>query len=400
MKPIYLDYAATTPIDPEVAKKIESIPQKEGDYFGNPGSLHYFGQKAQSIIDFSRQEIAKTIWANFFEIVFTSSATEANNLVLRGVLKSFFKKQKGCHKIPKFIVSSIEHPSVLETAKILEKDGAVKVTYLPVDLSGVVDLSVLEKELDKDTILVSVMWVNNETGAIQPIEKISSLIEKFKEENKKELFGSYPLFHTDATQAFSVLDLNTAKTQVDLMTFSSHKIYGPRGAAALYIRGGADKADFIEPIISGGDQEYGLRSGTENVQAIAGFAYAARKVSLERKNEFARLNKLAKSFFEKLKSKIDTIEINGSWDKKAPHILNLYFPQKENLVIALDMAGVAASSGSACSQRYQKPSYVLLEMGLGQQRAKESVRFSFGRFTTQKDIDQAVERIIIALRKN
>jgi cysteine desulfurase len=399
MNNIYLDYAATTPVDPEVADKIKPFFDYKIDDFGNPSSLHYFGQRAKGILDFAREKLASTITANYREMIFTSSATEANNLILRGILKSFFKKQKGCGKIPKFIISSIEHPSVLETVKTLENDGAVEVTYLPVNLAGIVDLSVLEKELDNRTLLVSVMWVNNETGAIQPIGKISSILEIFKKENSGKLSAPYPLFHTDAVQAFNLFDLNILKSGVDLMTLSSHKIYGPKGAGASYIKGGAATVNFIDPIITGGGQEYDLRSGTENVPAVVGFAYAAEKSHNSHKKEFKRLGKLSKSFFDGLKKGIPDIELNGSWESKAPHITNIYFPRHENLRIALDLIGISASAGSACAQRYEKPSHVLGQMGLGIDRIKQSIRFSFGRFISEKDIDEACRRIIISLNK-
>lgn len=415
MNPIYLDYAATTPLDPEVYKKVETVLRKENHYFGNPGSLHYFGQRSRSIVDFARVEIAKTIFANFREILFASSATEANNLVLRGVLDSFIKKQalKKEEKkyIPKIIVSSIEHPSVFETAKILESRQMAEVVFLPVSQDGVVSLSALEKEIDQRTILISIMWVNNETGITQPIKEVVEIVKRFKESlatNSKKLGASnknyknlsfYPLVHTDAVQAFNVFDLNVEKSGVDLMTLSSHKIYGPKGAAALYIKGGVDVCDFIEPIISGGGQEYGLRSGTENVESIIGFAYAARKAFKMHKEESLRLKKLSEMFFEKIKKSIPDVQINGSEKFRAPHILNLYFPQKTDLSISFDMLKLAVSGGSACSQRYEKPSYVLSAMGYDLSRIKGSVRFSFGRFTLAKDIDEAANRIIISLNK-
>lgn len=394
MKLIYLDYAATTPLDPEVSKSMNGIA---GD-FGNPGSLHSFGQKAKTLLDWSRQNLAKTIAANHREIIFASSATEANNLILRGVLKSFFKNQKNCRIIPKIITSSTEHPSVLETVKVLESEGAIEAVYLPVNPNGIVDLTALEKSLDEKTILVSVMWVNNETGALQPIEKISTLVKIFKKENEGKLISSYPLLHTDAVQAFNLFDLNVIRSGVELMTLSSHKMYGPKGAACAYIK--EEAKDMITPIITGGGQEYGLRSGTENVSAIFGFSKAAEIVQASRKKEFLRLEKISKIFLEKIKTAIPGVEINGSWANRSPQILNLWFPRHKNIGIALDMAGIAASSGSACSQRYEKPSYVLKQTGFDDDRVKESIRFSFGRFTDEKEIDEAASRIIMALKNN
>ena len=407
-----MDYAATTPVDPDVADKIKKFFDYKIDNFGNPSSIHYFGQRAKSALDFSREKIAKAITANHREIIFTSSATEANNLILRGILKAYYKKYGGCKTMPKFIISSVEHPSILETAAALEKDGSVEVAYLPVDSHGIVDLAALKKELNERTILVSVMWVSNETGSIQPISEIVNLVQNFRRSklqmanNKKNeksedynLTAAYPLIHTDAVQAFNLFDLNVIKSGVDLMTLSSHKIYGPKGAGAAYIKGGADRADFIEPIITGGDQEYGLRSGTENVPAIAGFSKAAEISSSTYKSEFKRLQGLSERFFENLKKEMPEVEINGSMDRRSPNIINIYFPRHENLGITLDIVGVAASAGSACAQRYEKPSYVLSAMGYPQERVKQSIRFSFGRFSTEEEIDDASERIIKALKK-
>ncbi len=377
--------------------------EQEGG-FGNPSSLHSFGQRAMAAIDGARIMLAKTIAANHREIIFTSGATEANNLIIRGILKSFFKNKKNssadkqnCSITPRIIVSEIEHPSVLETVKILEKEGAIEAVYLPVDRFGVVDTAALERSLNDRTILVSVMWVNNETGAVQPIEKISKIIELFKKNEGKNYGGNYPLFHTDAVQAFNCFDLNVIKSGVDLMTLSSHKVYGPKGAGASYIKNGVEI--LIEPIITGGDQEYGLRSGTENVPAIVGFASAAHIAHNTYKTEFERLKKMSERFFKKIKKEFPEVEINGSDSGRSPHIINLYFPGHENLGLVMDMAGIAASSGSACSQRYEKPSHVLRAMSLDASRIKNSIRFSFGRFTEAKDIDDAIGRIIMSLNK-
>lgn len=394
MKPIYLDYAATTPVDKKVFDSMTPFIE-QGENFGNPSSLHSFGQKATAAIDNARITLAKTITANHREIIFTSGATEANNLIVRGVLKSFFKNQKKCSVIPRMVISAIEHPSVIETVRALEKDGAIEAVYLPVNGAGIVDLSILDKSLNERTILVSVMWVNNETGAVQPIEDVAKIIELFKKENGSRFGSAYPLFHSDAVQAFNCFDLNVIKSGVDLMTLSSHKIYGPKGAGASYIKNGVESV--IEPITTGGDQEYGLRPGTENVPAIVGFASAAGIAHNVYKAEFERLKKLSEKFFEKIKKEFPEVEINGSMDNRSPHIINLYFPGRENLGLALDIAGVAASAGSACAQRYEKPSHVLSAMAMDAARIKGSIRFSFGRLTTLKDIDDAVGRIIIAL---
>ncbi|MFA6136161.1 MAG: cysteine desulfurase family protein [Candidatus Paceibacterota bacterium] len=392
MDSIYLDYASTTPIDPQV---LEAMLPYLKDKLGNPGSLHSFGQKTLAAIDFARQQIAKTITANHREIIFTSSATEANNLVLKGVLKNFFRNRKDCKIIPKIIISSIEHPSILETAKDIEKDGSANIVYLPVDKDGVVDLKVLEKELDENTILVSVMWVNNEIGSVQPISKISEIISKFKKSLPLPL-TPYPLFHTDASQAFNLFDLNVSKSGVDIMTLSSHKIYGPLGSSCLFIRN--TTYGILSPIITGGDQEYGLRAGTENVASIVGFSKAAEISHQNYKNEHKRLADISDYFYKSLKKELPKIESNSPIEEEnlwSPHILNLFVPYNDNLIVALDIAKIAASSGSACSQRVEKPSHVLKSIGFNDDRIKHSVRFSFGRFATKEDIDEATKRIIM-----
>lgn len=402
MRSIYLDYAATTPIDSEVSELLSKLLSSGSDNFGNSSSLHSFGQKARALLDDSRRTLAETIAANHSEVIFTSSATEANNLIIRGALKAFFKNRKSCNTVPQIIISSTEHPSISETVKALEKDGAVEITYLPVDSSGVIDLTVLEKTIDEKTILVSVIWINNETGVIQPVEKISHLISEFKKSKPSTPNSiSYPLVHSDAVQAFNLFDLNVLKSGIDFMTLSSHKICGPKGAGALYIKGGADEAriKWLDSVMTGGGQEYGLRSGTENTLAVAGFAKAAEIAYEQYKKEFSRLTGLSKRFFEKIKNEIPDVEINGSFENRSPHILNLWFPRHENIQISLDMIGVATSAGSACAQRYAKASPILLAMGYDEQRAKESIRFSFGRFTTEGDIDEAAARIVKVLKK-
>lgn len=410
MKPIYLDYASSTPLDERVLKTLVSFYEKN---FGNPNSLHFFGQKSLAFLDEARARIAKILLANQREIIFTSSASEANNLVLRGILKAYFRNLLHFKKIncpreekffqaPKVILSSIEHPSLLETAKDLEKDGALRVVYLPVNREGIIDLKTLEKELDSETILVSVMWVNNEVGSLEPISQIARLIKDFKEEKKSQKISSpfnlYPLFHTDASQALNYFDLNVLKSGVDLMTLSSHKIYGPIGIACLYVKSFLQESpSLIAPLVTGGDQEFGLRAGTENVASAWAFAQAVEIAASLREKEYQRIWDLALYFFQLLKSQLPLIETNsplGQKDKWSPHILNLFLPYKENLVQALDLMGIAVSSTSACSQRLEKPSYVLKALGFDETRAKRSLRFSFGRPTTKKELELAAKRII------
>jgi len=400
-KGIYLDYAATTPVASEVMKAM--MPYFSEKY-GNPSSVHYFGQQAMAAVDESREIVAKAIGLSavndFRSVIFTGSATEANNLALRGVVKFSDKILK-----PKIIVSTIEHESVLRTVKDLEKAG-VEIEYLPVDDKGFVQIEKLKKVLDKKTVLVSIMYANNEIGTVQPIKKISKIIKDWKLENNPD--SIYPLFHTDAVQAFQYLNCNVFDLGVDLMTLSAHKIYGPKGIGALYINN-KDSSNFkILPLITGGHQEFDLRAGTENVAAIVGFAKAVELAVLLRKKETERISKLAVYFWRELKKIYSKVEINGVDLEKTdflktedyislrlPNILNIYFPNysAEDLLIKFDMAQIAVSAGSACLSRFSKPSPVLQALGLPLQRIKSSLRFSFGRFTTKEEIVNVLKKI-------
>jgi cysteine desulfurase len=385
MKRIYLDYAATTPVDPAVLRTMQPYFTEK---FGNPGSLHSFGQEAIAAIDRSRETIAKLIGAEFREIIFTSSATEANNLALRGIIK------KARQKIlrPRIIISAIEHESMLETAHDLERDG-VEVIYVSVSRQGIIDLKKLKASLDERTVLVSIMYANNETGTMQPVAEIAKMIGEVK--NKKL---GYPLFHTDAAQAFQFLNCNVQELGVDLMTLSSHKIYGPKGAAALYIRGNSGKTQdaILHPLTLGGGQEYGLRSGTENVPAVVGFAKAAELAVAVRAKESKRIEKLRTHFWRGIKKIYPKAELNDGESlsvQRLPSILSVYFPAHaaQDLLTKFDIAGLAASSGSACRSRAFESSYVIEALGYPKSRARSSVRFSLGRPTTAGEIAEALK---------
>ena len=400
-KRIYFDYAATTPVGPEVLKTMKPYFKEK---YGNPGSLHSFGQEATAAVDKARETIAKAISAppagGFREIIFTGSATEANNLALRGVIKAYkTNKSNWSNKSYRIIVSAIEHESVLETARDLEKEG-VEIIYLPVDKNGFVDLKKLKKSLNDRTILVSVMYANNEIGTIQPISKIGELISEFRKQKSE-----FPLFHTDAVQAFQYLDCDMNKLGVDLMTFSAHKIYGPKGVGALFIRP-ISLIGPISPILTGGGQEFGLRSGTENIPAIVGFAKAVEIVLKNRNKELKRMTELRNYFWQELKKIYPKVEVNGYHlngrpaqavlpKNSLPNILNVYFPglKAEDLLIKFDMAGIAVSAGSACRARSLEPSYVLRAMSFPENRISQSLRFSFGRFTTLQEIKDAIKRM-------
>jgi len=412
-KRYYFDYAASTPVDKNVFRAmLPYFSQK----FGNAGSLHSFGQEAIAAVDNARGIIAKRIGADFRQIIFTGSATEANNLAIKGgflAAKKYFKKN-GIKGKPKIIVSAIEHESVLESARALTDEGA-EIVHLPVDKNGFVREEVLRENLDERTAVVSIMLGNNEIGTIEPIAKFAEIISEFKKNTTFYIpdYTFYPLLHTDAAQAFQYLDCDVNKLGVDLMTLSSQKIYGPKGVGALYVRnqelGSKNKAAnysnlssihnsySLLPLLSGGNQEFGLRSGTENVPAIVGFAEAAKIVSKVRVREARRVAELKNYFLRGTKKAIPNVFINGMADKKQtlPHVINLSFPGRpaEELLTRLDLAGFAVSTGSACRSRSAEPSHVILALGYKEERARESLRVSFGRDTKKSDILKLVKEL-------
>jgi cysteine desulfurase len=364
---VYLDYAATTPTDPRVLKEMLPFFNKK---FGNTMSLHSFGREAKLATEEAREKVASLMNAESNEIIFTGSATESNNFALKGV--AFANKEKGKH----IIVSSIEHHSVLDTAKWLEKQG-FEITYLPVDKHGLVNPSELEKSIRKDTILVSIMHANNEIGTIEPIEEIGKICSEH---------GVY--FHTDAAQSYGKIPVDVKKMNVDLLTASAHKIYGPKGVGLLYVRKGVK----IEPLLHGGGHEFGLRSSTLNLPGIVGFGAAAEIAKKEMKRDSKRLEKLRKKL-EKGVLKIENSHLNGHPEKRLPNISNFWFDfiEGESLVTALDMKGIAASTGSACSSESLEPSHVLLAIGLKHHQAHGSLRLSLGRWTKKEEIDYVLK---------
>ncbi|MFH1393032.1 MAG: cysteine desulfurase family protein [Patescibacteria group bacterium] len=375
---IYLDYAATTPVDREVLKAM--IPYFN-EKFGNASSIHSFGQEAITAIDQAREKIALYFSCDFKEIIFTGSATESNNLAIKGFINNFQKKH--------IITTAIEHESVLEPLKELEKAGH-EVTYLPVDKMGLIKISDLEKAIRDTTILVSIIYANNEIGTIQPIKEIGKLLEKI---NKKRLENklSRIYFHTDAVQALNYLECRPDWLKVDLLTFSGHKIYGPKGIGGLYVRKGTP----LLPIVSGGGQEFGLRSGTENVASIVGLAKAVELIFSARGGSARILNLRNQLLKDIIKDNKIAVKINGSRVQCLPNILNIRFSgiNNETLIIALDQAGVAVSAGSACSSRALAVSHVLTAIGLTPKQAKESIRISIGKNTTAREIKKAADII-------
>lgn len=365
MKQIYFDYAATTPVAPEVLKAMKPYFTKK---YGNPSSLHTPGQKAAEAMENAREQVGKVINAEPDEIVFTSCATESNNMVLKGILKS------GDH----LIISSIEHPCIMNAAKYLEKLG-VEVTRLKVDKEGFANPKDVEKTIKKNTKLVSVMHANNIIGTIQPIAEIGKICRKYG-----------VLYHTDAVQSYSMLPIDVKKMHIDLLTVSAHKIYGPKGVGCLYIRKGVR----LEALIHGGGQERGFRSGTENVPGIVGFGKAAETGLKHMRTESKRLSKLRDCLIDAV-LEIPESSLTGPRKKRLPNNAHFTFKyiEGEALVLRLNEKGIYASTGSACSSKSLEPSHVLLAIGMKPEDAHGSLRLTLGRWTKKEDIDYVIEEL-------
>ena len=388
-KRIYLDHAASTPVDPRVEHAMRPYFLRA---FGNPGSLHSFGQEAIAAVDASRETLARLIGADFHEVVFTGSATEANNLALRGAIAAWRDDPRHGGIQPRIIVSVVEHESVLETVRDLARKGEAEAVFVPVDKEGRIDPRRVADVIGTDgrTAIVSLMQANNEIGTIQPIAAIAAIVRKARGNDP------WPLFHTDAVQAFHVLDCDVRILGVDMMTLSAHKISGPKGVGALFVCDGGSPVP-LPPMITGGGQEFGRRSGTENVPLIVGFAKAAALAAAARKKEAKRLAALRDYCIKGIKKTLKDTEVNGpsSSAAVAPHILNVYFPEKsaEDIVVGLDLAGIGVSAGSACRARAVEPSHVIRALGGFSEseaiaRARSSIRISFGRATTKAEVDR------------
>lgn len=376
---IYLDHAATTPLRPEVRAAME--PFLNADGFGNASSLHADGQRAKRALDTARERVADALGCQFSEISFTSGGTESDNAALVGVLLA--NKQRGNH----FITTQIEHEAVTGTARFLETLG-FRVSYLPVDEFGTVAPQSVADAMAGETVLVSVMHANNEVGTIQPVREIADIVHQ-----------RGALLHTDAVQTFGQLPVTVDALGADLLTLSAHKIYGPKGVGALCVRSGIP----LEPLLHGGGQERERRAGTENVAAIAGFGEAVRLLLPERDAEAARLTVLRDRLWSGLSSRLPQAVLNGHPARRLPNNLNFSLPglDAETLLLALDRAGVSASSGSACTSGSIEPSHVLSAMGLPGARLKSALRLTLGRGTTEDEIDRTVEILArIAARLN
>jgi cysteine desulfurase len=367
MKRIYLDYAATTPTHPEV---VQAMLPYFTENFGNPSSIYSYGQESREAMESARAKVAKLIHAQDDEIVFTGGGTEADNYALEGTV--FANEKKGNH----IITTAIEHHAVLETCKFLEKRGFT-VTRLPVDKYGLVNPDDVKKAITPKTILISVMHANNEIGAIQPLAEIGKITKE------KSI-----VFHTDAVQTAGHIPIDVNKLGVDLVSMSAHKLYGPKGVGALYIRKGVK----LIPFINGGGQEKGRRSGTENVPGIVGFGKAAELALGEMDAEAGRLTILRDKLIQGILSRITDTHLNGHPVKRLPNNANISidFIEGESMCLNLDFQGICASTGSACSSSSLEPSHVLLALGLRHEQAHGSLRFTLGKWTTEEDIERVL----------
>ncbi len=368
MKRIYLDYAATTPTHPEV---IKAMTPYFTESFGNPSSIHSYGQEAKDDVERGRSKVATLIGAKNDEIVFTGSGTEADNFAVKGVAWS--RQARGNH----IITSSIEHHAVLETCKFLEKQG-FSITRLPVDGYGIVNPSDVKKAITKKTILISIMHANNECGTIEPVAEIGKIARE------AEIY-----FHTDAVQTVGHIPLDVNKLKVDLLSISAHKLCGPKGVGALYIRKGTRISSFMH----GGSQERGRRASTENVPGIVGFGKAAEIAQQEMAEEAQRLTALRDRLIEVILRDIEYTQLNGHPVKRLPNNVNvsINYIEGESILLNLDLDGICASTGSACSSEDLAPSHVLMAMGLPHLQAHSSVRFSLGKWTTEEDINKVLD---------
>jgi cysteine desulfurase len=368
MRRIYLDYAATTPTHPEVVKAM--LPYFT-EAFGNPSSIYSCGQQAKGAIEESRTKIADLIGARDEEIVFTSGGTEADNFAIKGVASS--RDTRGNH----IITSPIEHHAVIETCKFLGRRG-FSITHLPVDEYGLVDPDDIKKAITDKTILISVMHANNEIGTIEPIAEIGKIAREA---------GIY--FHTDAVQTVGHIPVNVDELGVDLLSISAHKLYGPKGVGALYIRKGTK----LVSLVHGGEQERGRRAGTYNAPGIIGFGRAVELAQQEMNQEAERLTPLRDKLINGLLERIDHTRLNGHPQKRLPNNVNISvdFVEGESMCLGLDLAGICASTGSACASSTLEPSHVLLVTGLSPERAYGSLRFTLGKWTTEEEIDQVLE---------
>jgi cysteine desulfurase len=376
--PIYMDYHATTPVDPRVMQ--EMLPYFS-EYFGNAASRnHSFGWKAEEAVEQGRERIAKLIGATAKEIVFTSGATESDNLAIKGVAEMY--REKGDH----IITCTTEHKAVLDTCKRLEKRG-FRVTFLPVQKDGLIDLDELRRSMDDKTILVSIMAANNEIGVLQPIAEIGKLCRE-----------RGVLFHSDATQAVGKIPINVDQQCLDLVSISGHKMYGPKGVGALYVRRKNPRVQLVAQM-DGGGHERGMRSGTLNVTGIVGMGKACEICMNEMAEESCHIAGLRNRLRDRIMAELDEVYINGSMEHRLPGNINLSFAFVEGESLLMGINDVAVSSGSACTSATLEPSYVLKALGTGDELAHSSIRFGLGRFNTEAEVDYVTNKVVETVKR-
>jgi cysteine desulfurase len=376
--PIYMDNHATTPLDPRVLDAM--MPYFTGK-FGNAASRnHSFGWEAEQAVETAREQLAKLIGATAKEIIFTSGATESNNLAIKGIAEMY--RERGNH----IITQVTEHKAVLDTCKRMEKAG-FRVTYLPVKADGLIDLEDLKRAIDDKTILVSIMYANNEIGVLQPVAEIGKICRE-----------KSVIFHTDAVQAVGKVPVDVNAMSIDVLSLSGHKIYGPKGVGALYVRRRNPRVQISEQI-NGGGHERGMRSGTLNVPGIVGLGKACEIAGEEMASEDKRLRALRDKLKAKFEAELDYIHVNGSWEHRLPGNLNMSFVHVEGESLLMGINDVAVSSGSACTSATLEPSYVLKALGLGDDVAHSSIRFGLGRFNTEAEVDYVAAKVIDIVQK-
>ena len=383
--PIYLDHAATTPCDPRV---VEAMLPYFTEKFGNPGSRnHQFGWQSEEGVDAARQQIASLIGADEKEIIFTSGSTESNNIAIKGAAYMYERAPAGSGKPRGHIITAIhEHKAVLDPCKRLQKEG-FDVTFLEPGRDGIITAAMVKAVLREDTILVTIMWANNEIGTINEIREIGALC------HEREI-----IFHTDATQWVGKMPTDVNRDNVDLLSMSSHKIYGPKGVGALYVRRRKPRVR-LQSLVDGGGQERGFRSGTLNVTGIVGFGKAAEIAHAEMESEGRRLLALRTKLENAVESALDVVQVNGHRERRLPHITNISFGFVEGESLMMAVKEVACSSGSACTSASLEPSYVLKALGVGDELAHSSLRLSLGRWTTEEQVDYAAQAILKSVRK-
>ena len=387
MNRIYLDNAATTKMDQRVIKAM----QDAFAFFGNPSSIHTVGQEARKIVDDAREFTAFFLDCKPTEVIFTSGGSESDNLAIRGIVDQIRKKSD--NKKPHIITTAIEHHAVLHTISDLEKKGKIEASYVKPDKNGIIGVKDIENAIKSNTTLISVMYVNNETGCVQPIREIGKMIEKLnKSRGEKKIY-----FHSDAVQAAEFFEMGTNYLHVDLLTLTAHKIHGPKGVGALFIKKGTP----VSAQITGGDHEFGLRAGTENVSGIAGIAEAIKQVVSCQLSVISRVAKLRDKLEDFILKNIPDTSVNGDKTLRSPHITNISFKNAEGeaIILNLDFLGISVSSGSACTARSLESSHVLTAMDIPEELAHGAIRFSLSRDTTEEEIDKVCEVLPEVIKK-